>query len=210
MKHLKSLLTIFILLGAISVHYAQYGYTRPMVAINSGNIADLKGISQVNILYDYSTMSVGAFKNEADYLKKKQEDYKNDPAKFEKFKHGWVSDRKARFEPKFEELFNKVGAKSGITGKNYASDAPITLKVQVLFTEPGYNVGISKMPAFVDFECTFVDKEGKELVRYLIKNAMGSQAMGMDFDTGSRLTESYAKGAKMLMKDVTKRLKKLK
>jgi hypothetical protein len=72
------------------------------------------------------------------------------------------------------------------------------------------NIGIARQPAYIDIECTFMDKNGKEIVKYFIKNSVGASAMGFDYDAGSRLVESYAKGAKMLMKDVNKKLKKLK
>jgi len=219
MKRLK-LHLFFALASSVSITHAQYGYggfgtgggggPRPIIAINGGNVAGLKGVTTVNIIYDYSKLGVGAFRNEQDYLKKKEEDYKKDPAKFEKFKNGWFNARKERFEPRFEEMFNKVGSKIGMTGKNYATDGVVTLKIETLFIEPGYNIGISKMPSFIDLECTFLDKNGKEIVRYIVKNATGQQAMGFDYDTGSRLVESYAKACKMLMKDVTKRLKKIK
>ncbi len=219
MKKIHLFLTTALFLVTLLSVKAQYGYggssmggsVRPMVAINSGDIAGLKGVTSVNIIYDYSKMGVGSYRNEQDYINKKVEEYnKKDPQKAEKFKQSWVNSRKDRFEPKFEEMFNKMGLKSGIVGKNYANDAPVTLKVETVFTEPGYHIGISKMPSYIDLECTFLDKNGKEIVRYFIKNAVGSQAMGFDFDAGSRLVESYAKAAKMLMKDVNKKLKKLK
>lgn len=214
MKKLKHVLSAFALFLSCSVSFAQYGSSggsvRPMVALNSGDVAGLKGVTKMNIIYDYSKMSVGSFRNEQDYLNKKADDYKKDPAKFDKFKQGWFGARKDRFEPKFEEMFNKMGEKTGVVGKNYATDAPVTLKIETVFTEPGYNMGFSKMPAYIDLECTFYDKDNKEIARYFVKNAIGSQAMGFDFDAGSRLVESYAKAAKMLMKDVNKRLKKLK
>jgi len=220
MKNLKYLLSVLILLIAISYSKAQYGgygygggggrSVRPMISVNSGNIAGLKSINNVNIVYDYSKVAVGSFRNEVDYLKKKEDDYKKDPEKYNRFKDSWFRSRVERFEPKFEEMFNKMGKKSGISGKNSSSDAPVTLRVETVFVEPGYNIGISRMPAYIDLECTFLDKDGNEIIRYFIKNAVGASAMGFDYDAGSRLVESYAKGCKMLMKDVTKRLSKLK
>ncbi|WP_317898279.1 hypothetical protein [Aurantibacillus circumpalustris] len=216
MKNLKLILLTFVLIFSISDSKAQYGYgsgfagPRTMITLSSGDIASLKGLTNINIVYDYSKMGVGAFKDEVDYLKKKEDDMKKDPAKFEKFKKSWFDSRKGRYEPKFETMFNKTIAKLGMVGKNDGTDAAVTLKVATVFTEPGYNIGISKVPAFVDMECTFMDKDGKELVRYFIKNSIGASAMGMDFDAGSRISESYAKASKMLAKDVMKRMKKVK
>lgn len=211
MKRLKLSLVLFTLL-ICSVSRAQMGGSvRPMVAINSGDVAGLKGVSRVNIVYDYSKMGVGAFRTEADYLKKKEEDLsKKDPAKFQKFKDSWFNSRKERYEPKFLAMFNKMAEKIGMTGTNYTTDAPVTLKVETVFTEMGMNIGIAKQPAYIDLECTFMTQSGTEIVKYYVKNAVGASAMGYDFDAGSRLVESYAKAAKMLMKDVNKRVKKLK
>lgn len=204
MKTLKTIVMAATLLFIPAVLPAQ-------VKIMSGNVAGLKGVSKVNIVYDYSKTAVGSYRTEQDYLNKKTEEMnKKDPAKAEKFKDSWYRSRTERFEPKFEELFNKTIEKSGIVGKNNGTDGEVTLKVETVMTEPGYNIGISKMPAYIDTECTFLDKDGKEIVRYFIKKVPGSQAMGYDFDTGTRLSESYAKTAKMLAKDVNKRLSKVK
>ncbi len=35
----------------------------------------------------------------------------------------------------------------------------------------------------------------------------GSQAMGFDYDTGTRIAEAYAKGAKMLAGFISKKIK---
>lgn len=215
MKNFKLTISILVISFLFSIGKAQYGYGaygggNTLVRIESGDVASLKGVKRVNIKYDYSKMGVGAFRNEADYLKKKEEDYKKEPEKFEKFKAGWIDSRKNRYEPKFSEMFNKMGAKIGLSGGNYATDAEITLIVETVFTEPGYHIGISKQPASVDFICRFEDKDGKELLKYFIKNSIGSSAMGFDYDAGSRLVESYAKGCKVLMKDLIKQLKKVK
>ena len=199
MKKMKFLLAAFILIA---------GFSHAQVRLESGDLSKLKGVTSVNIIYDYSNMGVGAFNTEQEYLDKKQDDNKKEPAKFEKFKQGWFGARKERYEPKFEELFNKIGEKSGIYGKNNATDGPVTLKVITVYTEPGFNVGVVRKSASVNFECIFLDKNGKEFARYSIRNVAGGQAMGYDFDAGSRIAESYAKAAKMLMKDVNKRLKK--
>jgi hypothetical protein len=215
-KHTLPLIVFFCLIAAgftRAQYYGGYstGAVRPMIAVQSGDIAGLKGKQSVRIIYDYSSMSVGAFRNEQDFINKKVEEYnKKDPEKGEKFKQSWYNSRKERYEPKFEELFNKTIEKTGMIGKNDGPPADVTLTVKTAMTEPGFNVGIARMPAYIDVECTFADKEGKEIVRYFVKNATGAQAMGFDYDAGSRLTESYAKAAKMLAKDVTKRLKKIK
>lgn len=203
MKNLKFLSTLF-LFACLTASM------RGQAKLESGDIAGLKGVTKVNLIYDYSHMGVGSFATEQEYIDKKMDDNKKDPAKADKWKEGWLGARKGRYEPKFEELFTKTGEKTGIYGINYASDAPVTLKVETTFIEPGFNVGVVRKNASVNFKCTFMTKEGKEIATYLIRNVPGGQAMGYDFDAGSRIAESYAKAAKMLMKDVNKRVKKLK
>ena len=104
-----------------------------------------------------------------------------------------------RYEPKFEELFNKtMKGKMDISQSN--KDAKYKLIVKTLTLYPGYNVGVSKMPAYVSFAFIIVETANpdKILSKTVVKNVVGSQVMGYDFDAGSRLQESYAKAGKML------------
>jgi len=215
MKHFKKLFYVVVLSTFATNFNAQYygGGISPgntQITLETGDVAGLKGLHKFNIKYDYSKMGVGSFRNETEYLAKKQADYKDEPEKFEKFKQSWFETREKRYEPKFEEMFNKMGEGIEFVGTNYATDGEVTILVETVFTEPGYHVGVVKRPASIDLVCTFTNQSGKEIVRYFIKNAIGSSAMGFDYDAGSRLVESYAKGCKVLMKDITKRLKKVK
>lgn len=195
---------------------AQYGSNSggaPMAAMNSGDISALTNVRNVNIVYTYTDLSVGAFRKEEDYINKKCDDYskKKDASACEKFKKDWVDGRKAKFEPRFELLFNKYAEKMAfMQGTNYSSNQDITLEIHTVFIEPGYNIGISSKPATVDMECTFKDKSGKALCVMFIKNAVGASAMGYDFDVTSRMVESYSKAAKMLTTLIKKERKKKK
>lgn len=188
------------------------GGAAPMAALNSGDINSLTNVRSVNIVYTYSDMGVGAFRKEEDYLNKKCEDLKKkDPANCEKFRKDWVEGRKAKFEPKFEELFNKYGEKEAfLSGKNYSTSQDVTLEIHTVFIEPGFNIGIAKKPAYIDMECTFKDKSGAPLCVMYLKNAVGAQMMGYDYDVTSRLVESYAKASKMLTALIKKERKKAK
>ncbi len=196
--------------------FAQYNSSggSPMAALNSGDISTLTDVRSVNIVYTYNDMGVGAFRKEEDYLAKKCDDIAKKPregASCEKFKKDWADARKTRFEPRFELLFNKYGPKSAfMSGTNYSSNEAVTLELHTVFIEPGYNIGISKKPAFVDLECTFKDKSGKVLCVIFLKNCVGSQAMGYDFDVNSRIVESYSMAAKMLTGLIKKERKKKK
>lgn len=188
------------------------GGSAPMTMLNSGDISSLDNVKSVNIVYDYSDLGVGAFRKEEDYIKKRSDEMEaKEKGSSEKFKKDWVDARKRRYEPKFEELFKKFGKDDiDMDGTNYATSNDVTLVVRTTFIEPGTNIGVYKKPAYVDFECTFKDKSGKDLCVFFVKNAVGSQAMGFDYAVEARVLESYAKGAKMLVQNIAKERKKAK
>ena len=173
-----------------------------------GNYDFLKGEKTLNLEFDYSNMTVGKKKTEEEYIAKKVSDHNEKEAgKGDKWKENWLNARSKRYEPKFETLINKSMTKAGITASQSA-DAKYTLVVKTTYTEPGYNIGISKMPARVDFEMVIVETATKkEVANYVIPKVPGSQMMGYDFDVGSRLAECYAKGGKMIGAYIAKGLK---
>jgi hypothetical protein len=186
------------------------GAAAPMTALQSGDISALDNVTKVNVIYDYKELGVGAYKTEADYVAKKVKEYDDkEKGKGADFVKSWEKGKTETYPAKFLEMFNKYGPKDiNMTGTNNTSDAEYTLIVKTTFIEPGYNIGISKKPAFIDIEFIFVDKSGKELVRYFVKNAVGSQVMGYDYDVSSRVSESYHKAAKMLIGAIKKDRKK--
>lgn len=205
---MKKILLTGIAVLLVGTTQAQMG---AMAALNSGSIESLDQVTRVNIVYDYSEVSVGAYRQEQDYLDKKCKEIteKKGAAECERFKKGWFDARKQSFEPMFEELFRKYAPEDiGMDGNNYDTKNPYTLLVKTVAVEPGFNVGMARRPAFIDLECTFKDKNGKELCTFFIKNAYGAQVMGMDYDVSSRLKESYAKAAKMLVGCIAKERKK--
>src|SRR5690606_39074961 len=74
--------------------------------VEQGSTNILNGVSKMNISYDYSDMSVGKFKTEAEYITKKKEEYnKKEAGKGDKWEADWKADRTDRYAPQFEELF---------------------------------------------------------------------------------------------------------
>ena len=67
----------------------------------------------------------------------------------------WVEDREARFEPKFEELFNKHLEDDGVKLGRYP-EAQYTLILKTTHTEPGFNVGVMRRPAHINVEVSVV------------------------------------------------------
>ncbi len=196
----------------VKAQWGMGGNSAPMTQLNAGDVSTLDNVKSVNIIYDYSNLGVGAFRKEEDYIKKRSDDMEaKEKGSSEKFKQDWVDARKRRYEPKFEELFKKIGQDEiGMDGTNYATTNDVTLVVHTVFIEPGTNAGVYKKPAFIDLECTFKDKDGKELCTFYVKNAVGQQAMGFDFAVEARVLESYAKAAKMLVLGIKKERKNAK
>ncbi len=173
----------------------------------SGDIKVLAGQSNILVTYDFKDLDMGKEGSETDYLKKKKDDLNaKEPGKGDKFVEGWGHNKTERYEPKFEELFNKTGdGKYAISQTN--KSAKYTLIVKTLTLYPGYNIGISKIPSYVSFAFVIVETANptKELCRIEVRNVQGTQIMGTDFDAGSRLQESYAKAGKMLANYILKK-----
>lgn len=170
------------------------------ISVKKGNLGFLKGQKSLLVTFDYSNMAVGKFDKEEDYIAKKVEDYnKSEAGKGDKWREAWKNDRASRYEPKFEELFNEYASKTGITGKRDVADAQFEMNIHTTFTEPGFNIGITRKPAFIDLVITFKNiASGEELAVLEVDNCPGRDAFGYDFDTGYRIEEAYAKLGKSL------------
>ncbi len=187
---------------AMMMMFVGYGWTNAQkIVLESGKVPSLTSEPKINLEYDYSSFGVGKFKTEEEYVKHKMEEADSkEPGKGQKWKDGWVDARKTRYEPKFEELINKVTSKGGSFGAY--PEAKYTIKVKTAFVEPGFNVGVMKKPAYVNFEYHIYEtaNPANVIAKLSQRNVPGSQAMGYDFDMGSRIAESYAKAGKTLGK----------
>lgn len=190
---------------AISFNLLVFGLSAQKIEVN-GKLDFLKDQKEIKVSYDYSNMSVGKFDKEEDYITQKSADYeKKEPGSGEKWKSMWVSDRANRFEPKFETLFNE---NSKIPCKQSSDEARYEMMIHTIFTEPGFNIGITRKPAFLNVEIKFVNlASGKEEAVMMVKNCPGRDAIGFDFDTGYRIEEGYAKLGKSVGTYIAKQLK---
>lgn len=179
------------------------------VTLKSGSLDFLKGQQIILVKYDYSNMGVGKFDKEEDYITQKVADYnKKEAGTGDKWKEGWFNDRQNRYAPKFEELFNKVLEGKNLKCSQNGGDAKYEMTVHTTFIEPGYNVGVSRMPAFVTADIIFKEiATGKELAVISVVKSPGNGAMGYDFDTGLRIQEGYAKMGKSLAAFISKKVK---
>lgn len=180
------------------------------VVVESGAVPSLKGQTKLKLVYDYSEMEMGKYGSEADYKKKKVAELNaKTPGKGDKWLAGWESNRENRYHPKFEELLNKALDKKGCNASQSNKDAKYTMNVKTLTLFPGWNIGISKLPAYCSYRFEIVETAApdKVLCAMRVNNVQGSQAMGYDFDEGSRVAESYAKAGKIMAKVLGKSFK---
>ena len=115
------------------------------IKVIEGNIDAIKSETNLSFEFTYDSMKVGKYDKEADYVANKTQEYnKKEAGKGDTWAKAWVEDREYRFEPKFKELFTEYSEKTE------SKKAKYTLILKTIFTEPGYNVGISRKNAKID------------------------------------------------------------
>lgn len=180
--------------------------------LKSGSFSALKGQKELNLVYDYDALKIGTGKKakaEEDYIKEKVEEYnKKEAGKGDSWKVAFKGDRDRVYHVKFEELLNKGLEKSGIKASRNNSGAKYTLHVKTTRIEPGWNIGVSKYPAFVDLMFTLTETGSTTALGVAEQlNNPGAQAMGFDYDSSTRISEGYAKGAKVFAGFLAKQIK---
>jgi hypothetical protein len=172
------------------------------IRLVSGDISALKDETLLNFKFTYNNMSVGRYKDEADYIAKKTEDYnKKEEGRGDEWAKKWVGDREEFFEPKFIDLFEKFAL------TNRDKKAKYTLIFNTYMSEPGYNIMISRKNAEISGEASFVETANptKVLAVVTVERAPGRTFGGYDYDTGTRLAEAYADAGKALAKFIKKK-----
>mgnify|MGYP001156557944 CR=1 FL=1 len=191
---LKTFFAVLALFAGIQYSYAQ------KLKLTQGDLKMLAGEKSLNVTYQYGPMGIGKFEREEDYVAKKVAEYNEKEAgRGDKWSQSWVSDREERFEPQFEELFNKHS--NGIqVGSN--PSATYTLVIKTTFTEPGFNVYVARKNARIDGEAIIVKTSDPNTPLAVISfvNAPGRTFGGYDYDTGTRIQEAYAVLGKSLGK----------
>ena len=193
MKKILFLLVIQALISGVCLNAQK-------IKIEKGSLDFLKGQKSLLVTFDYSNMGVGKFEKEEDYIAKKTADYnKSEAGKGDKWAESWKADRATRYEPKFETLFNEYSEKTGLIGNRTVTDAQFEMKVHTTFTEPGFNIGVTRKNAYIDVMVTFRNiSTGQEEAVVSVYACPGRDVFGYDFDTGYRIEEAYAKLGKTL------------
>ena len=177
--------------------------------LKSGDVKLLKGQTSINLQYDYSSMAVGKFKTEDDYLKDKVADMnKKKAGSGDEWETKWKGDRESRFQPMFVKNLNDELKKYQVTCAEKAADAKYTLIVHTTFTEPGFNavVGGIRKNANVTLMVDLVETANPSAViaNIELKNVQSANMMGYDYDTGGRIQSCYDRAGGELGKFLAK------
>lgn len=167
------------------------------IKVIEGDRNILKPETSINIEFTFDGLSVGKYKKEEDYIAAKTEDYnKKEPGRGDTWAKRWKDDQGYRFPTDFINLFTK---NAGMTN---SKDAKYTLIFHTTSIEPGFNIGITRKNAYIDGEVLIVETANKDkvLTKLTIEDARGNAYWGNDYDTGERISESYAKAGKELGK----------
>ncbi len=198
---MKALRILFLAAGL----FASMQLNAQKIKLVEGKLDVLKGVSKLNVIYDYNRMAVGKFDNESDYVNQKKEEYnKKEAGRGDNWEKAWKADRKNLFAPKFEELFTKYSDIELSEGH----DQQYTIILKTTFTEPGYDIYVSKKNAEIDAIALIVESKNPAIVlaKIAVDNAPGRTYTGNNYDTGVRLQEAYATAGKALGKFLKKEL----
>ena len=192
------------------------------IKITQGTFSELKGQTEVNVVFDYSELTCaggapfasGKPKPEAEWLgeivTKKNE---KEAGTGDDFKKRWEAAKPGPFESGFEVKLAEEW--KGVTCKRGLSNAKYTIVIKVRYADPGFSMGVSTADAWLSTTIEVVETGSKtvssSLTMDMIKGAQaGSGAPGgfgvvaaiggLTFE--KRLGESFEKMGKSLYNKV--------
>jgi len=113
------------------------------IKIVTGDVEDLIGVNEYNIVFDYSNITIAKFESEEAFLKEKiQLREEHVKGSGEKFKRDWFSFRDSLYEPRFITAFNDYFSLKRKLKVQENSDVKYTMLINTTFVYPGYNVGV--------------------------------------------------------------------
>src|SRR6056297_2301796 len=138
-KSIVSFIVLFITIGALA----------QKLRVEEGNLKNLKGIDNYQVIFEYTDVQIPKFKNEEAFLKDKMDKREEKKAgDGERFKGEWFNDRPDKYHPKFIESFNKRFNDGELIVSEDSAD--YTMKIHTTKIYPGYNVGIVRHNAEID------------------------------------------------------------
>lgn len=182
MKTTRSVISAFLLLFFVSPALAQ------QVDLNKGDLSILKGEKTINIEFTFDKTTVGDDGKEAEYIKRKTQEYnEKEKGSGEIWARKWEEDKQDKFPPKFILGFTNMSKMT------VSKDAKYTLIFNTKAIEPGYQVGVTKRNAGIDGTVTIVEtaNPAKKLIVLSVERPGENKWRGAAFDAGSRIADAY-------------------
>lgn len=170
--------------------------------ILSGDLKNIKGISEYYCVFDYKDMQVNGFDSEEAFLKekiekrKKYDDGKDLKGKAIAFEKDWFEDRVNKYEPAFINYFNTMLENEKVKATRN-SEAKYVMKIKTTWIYPGYEVADVE-PAKITAIITIYETSNPA---NMILSIQFEKAIGIVKDyrkQGDRIAGAYEKLAKNL------------
>ncbi|HNS12121.1 MAG TPA: hypothetical protein PKM97_05865 [Bacteroidia bacterium] len=190
---MKKTLALFLFICSLTAISVAQSFT-----LVEGDLSEVKKEKKMNLEFTYEKMGVGKFASETEYVSQKKTDYNaKEPGRGESWEASWKADRANRYEPNFIQLFTKY-SKTMAVGE--FPDAKYTMIMNTDYTEPGYNIYVSRKNAHINATYTIVETadRSKVVAKINMLKAPGRTMGGNDYDTGARIEEAYAAAGKRL------------
>lgn len=200
MKKLK----VFAIVGLLAMTAAT-GKAQKLVA-ESGNLKFLADQHEIKFEFDWKDMDCGKDGSEAEYTAKQvAEKNKKKPGDGDAWLEKWNNDKVATYQPMFETTFNRFMEKYGMKGSSNATGTKYTCVVKTMTLYAGYNIGISKMPAYISYNFVFYETGNPDNVvaKFSMKKVPGDGG-DYGFDVASRVKMCYMVGARAFAKNIIK------
>jgi hypothetical protein len=188
---MKKTLLLLLLLIAVKVSTQRFETL-------SGEFKNLKGITEYNVIFDYSKIVVNGYETEAEYLEDKMKKREKVAGKAEKFKEEWYANRKNMYEPAFINYFNK-SFKNGEIKVSENVSAKYIMEITTTWVYPGYDAGTATEPAKISAIVTIKETANPNNV---LLSIVFDKSIGLKHDIGNtlgdRISWAYEKIAKSL------------
>lgn len=170
----------------------------------SGDLKNLKEISEYNIAFDYSELVVHGYNSEEEYLAEKMGKRSDEQWKAEKFKEDWYADRQNKYEPSFISYFNER-FKNGEIKVEKSDTLKFTLNVKTTWIYPGYTLAAVE-PAKISAVLTFFETQNPENILFQVEyEKVIGITKELTYNQGNRIAGAYEK----LAKNIVMQLKRL-
>lgn len=168
-----------------------------------GELKNLKGISEYNVTFDYSDLTVHGYNTEAAYLEDKMKK-REKSGKAEQFKQEWYANRKNMYKPAFINYFNNVFKKGEIrVGEN--PSAQYTMEIKTTWVYPGYDAGTDTEPAKISAIVTVIETANPANV---LCSIAFEKSIGLSHEIGNSLGDRISWAYEKVAKNLTIQLKR--